>query len=75
MRFSERMFGALAVAGLWLGGFQGFAAQVPDSSPGLSVGERAPGFELKDAQGVTQSLAKWLDGSYVALVFHRSADW
>ncbi len=43
--------------------------------PGVKVGEKAPGFTLKDQQGKDRSLEELLKQGNVALVFHRSADW
>jgi peroxiredoxin len=43
--------------------------------PGLKVGDRAPEFTLKDANGHEVSLASLLKKGKVALVFFRSADW
>jgi peroxiredoxin len=42
---------------------------------GLSVGQRAPAFTLKDQNGHEVSLDALLKKGPVALVFYRSADW
>ncbi len=42
---------------------------------GLKVGAKAPAFELKDQNGKTTSLQTLLKRAFVAVVFHRSADW
>lgn len=47
----------------------------PDDSPGLSVGEKAPDFELKDQNGQSRSLTEMLKSGQVAMVYYRSADW
>lgn len=48
---------------------------LPDDSPGLSVGEKAPHFDLKDQNGKNRSLTEMLKSGQVAMVFYRSADW
>ena len=40
-------------------------------APGLSVGDRAPGFTLPDAAGKDVSLADWLGAGPVVLQFYR----
>lgn len=54
-----------------------FAADTakPETLPGLAVGERAPGFALKNSAEAEISLASLLARGPVALVFYRSADW
>jgi cytochrome oxidase Cu insertion factor (SCO1/SenC/PrrC family) len=47
----------------------------PEEMTGLKVGEKAPGFTLKDQDGNDRSLGEFLKGGKVALVFYRSADW
>lgn len=42
---------------------------------GPEVGSTAPDFELKDQHGKRQQLSDLWKTDYVALVFHRSADW
>jgi hypothetical protein len=42
---------------------------------GLKVGEKAPEFRLKGADGKEYALADLRAGGKVALVFYRSADW
>jgi len=53
----------------------GLAGGQPGESPGLSVGEKAPSFELKDAEGAPRDLTDLRGNPHLALVFHRSADW
>lgn len=42
---------------------------------GIAVGEKSPPIKLKDQAGKERSLEEWLHDGYVAVVFHRSADW
>ena len=49
-------------------------AAAPEKS-GLSVGQKAPGFTLKDQNDRDVSLESLLKKGPVALVFYRSADW
>ena len=42
---------------------------------GLSLGQTAPGFKLKDQAGTEHALSELLKKGPVALVFYRSADW
>jgi cytochrome oxidase Cu insertion factor (SCO1/SenC/PrrC family) len=42
---------------------------------GLKVGEKAPEFRLKSADGKEYTLSDLRAGGKVALVFYRSADW
>ena len=60
-----------------LGAARSASAQfVADSSSHpLKVGDAAPGFTLKDTEGVDRTLEAAMDKSQVALVFYRSADW
>lgn len=46
----------------------------PDKT-GVAVGQKAPGFTLKDQNDREVSLAALLKKGPVALVFFRSADW
>jgi cytochrome oxidase Cu insertion factor (SCO1/SenC/PrrC family) len=46
-----------------------------DEQSGLTVGEKAPKFTLKDQEGKERSLDDLLKKGKVALVFYRSADW
>jgi hypothetical protein len=43
--------------------------------PGLRVGQPAPAFRLKSADGTEVALTNLLMRGNVALVFYRSADW
>ena len=48
----------------------------PADKTGLKVGEKAPAFKLNDQTGKPQTLDDLSkDVDYVALVFHRSANW
>ncbi len=47
----------------------------PEERTGPKVGEKAPSFVLKDADGKDRSLDEFLGKGRVALVFTRSADW
>ena len=49
--------------------------RLPEEQTGLKVGEKAPGFTLKDQEGKERSLDEFLKKGKVALVFYRSADW
>lgn len=54
------------------------AAAAEPASPektGVTVGQKAPDFTLKDQNGHDVSLAALLKKSPVALVFFRSAEW
>jgi cytochrome oxidase Cu insertion factor (SCO1/SenC/PrrC family) len=51
------------------------AKPAPEEQTGLKVGEKAPGFTLKDQEGKERSLPEFLKKGKVALVFYRSADW
>ncbi|MDG2381408.1 MAG: hypothetical protein P8N76_07020 [Pirellulaceae bacterium] len=47
-----------------------------DSMPGIAAGAVAPGFRLKDQTGRFRQLSEFVKpDKFVALVFHRSADW
>jgi len=68
----------LATLTLWIGLAPTVAAQdsPPPASHGLNIGQTAPPFTLNDQQGQRQSWDQLrADFDYVALVFHRSADW
>ena len=54
---------------------QGQGKTAPHQATGLSLGEKAPGFVLKDQEGQPRSLDELLRKGKVALVFYRSADW
>ena len=48
----------------------------PVEKTGLKVGQKAPAFKLNDQTGKPQTLDDLSkDVDYVALVFHRSANW
>ena len=47
----------------------------PAEKTGLNIGEKAPGFTLKDQTGTERSLTDLLKDGNVALVFFRSASW
>ncbi len=46
-----------------------------DETSGISVGQKAPSFRLKDQHGKVRSLDEFAAQGNVALVFYRSADW
>ncbi len=50
------------------------ASALPEKS-GVALGQKAPGFTLKDQNDREVSLAALLKKGPVALVFFRSADW
>ena len=54
---------------------QGKGKPAPEEQTGLKVGEKAPGFTLKDQAGRERSLDDLLKKGKVALVFYRSASW
>jgi cytochrome oxidase Cu insertion factor (SCO1/SenC/PrrC family) len=60
----------LAVAGTSIA-----AKPAAEEKTGLKVGEKAPGFRLKDQKGAEHTLEDLLKQGKVALVFYRSADW
>lgn len=69
-------FAALALFILTLFPAVAIAAEPADEAKtGLAVGQRAPGFSLKDQQGQERTLEGLLEAGPVALVFTRSADW
>jgi cytochrome oxidase Cu insertion factor (SCO1/SenC/PrrC family) len=51
------------------------ADPAPDEKTGIKVGEKAPGFKLKDQAGEERELSALLKDGPVALVFYRSAGW
>jgi hypothetical protein len=50
-------------------------AMIPLAEGGVAVGERAPEFTLRDANGEVHALADLLGDEILALLFFRSADW
>ncbi len=50
-------------------------ARVNPAPPGVKVGEKAPGFKLKDQSAKDRSLDEFLAEGKLALVFYRSAAW
>jgi cytochrome oxidase Cu insertion factor (SCO1/SenC/PrrC family) len=60
------------VATLWL---TAIANSAPDDKTGVTVGEKAPAFTLKDQAGNERTLDEFLKKGKVALVFYRSAGW
>ena len=71
-RFSASLF---LVAGLAAGpGAAGAFAQDTDT-PTVKVGDPAPDFELKDAQGVSHRLSELVRRGPVVLEFFRSGGW
>jgi len=64
---------ACGVAALVLAGVTGGTAA---ELPGLAVGDKAADLRLQDQAGRWLTFADLREGhTYVALVFHRSADW
>jgi hypothetical protein len=60
----------------WLTLIALFAGSLVAATPtGPEVGTKAPGFELRDANGVTHTLSSLLGPKGAMLVFFRSADW
>ena len=47
----------------------------PVNEIGLSIGERAPAFTLKDQSGRSRTLVELRKKGITALLFFRSADW
>ncbi len=74
---STRVVRSLAACALLLVLAASADAAVPASpeKTGLVVGQRAPGFTLKDQNARDVSLAALLKKGPVALVFFRSAEW
>ena len=58
-------------------GVSGSGAEVgsPVNEIGLSIGERAPDFTLKDQSGQSKTLVDLRKKGITALLFYRSADW
>ncbi len=56
---------------------RGTAAESPTAAGeiGLKIGDPAPGFTLKDQNGLEVSLSDLVKKGPVAVVFHRSAEW
>ncbi|MBT4866303.1 MAG: redoxin domain-containing protein [Planctomycetaceae bacterium] len=65
------MFLLAALSAVWFSGET--TAQADEAK--VKVGDAAPTFTLKDANGKQTSLKTLLRKKPVALVFHRSADW
>ena len=63
--------GMLLILGLALG----LVANAAESPPGLAIGQKAPAFTLRNADGKDVALETLLKRGPVALVFYRSADW
>ena len=74
----RKIFLAMALgSACWLVS-NGRPTQAADStdSHGLSVGAKAPDFELRDKERKVHALADFQKkAKFVALVFYRSADW
>ena len=52
------------------------ADSAKEENTGLKEGTKAPAFKLKDQNGKERTLDEFLkEGSKVALVFYRSAEW
>jgi len=56
-----------------LGGWVGlrFVGKIPDSTPAVAVGDRAPNFKLKDQNGNEVWLSEFSDQGRVVLIFFR----
>ncbi len=64
------LMGLLAVgASAWA------ADPAPEEKSGLKVGEKAPGFTLKDKTGKERTQGEFTKAGKVAIVFYRSASW
>lgn len=72
---SIRLIRSLAVCSLMLALHPIAAAPASPEKTGVAVGQKAPGFTLKDQNDREVSLAALLKKGPVALVFFRSADW
>ena len=72
---SIRLIRSLAVCSVMLALHPIAAAPASSEKTGLAVGQKAPGFTLKDQDDRDVSLAAVLRKGPVALVFFRSADW
>jgi len=75
MRSRWRVLMVFAVSAVLACGQLSFAGDEPGEAPGLGVGEKAPAFELKDAEGTPRGLTDLRGSPHLALVFYRSADW
>ena len=72
---STGLIRSLAVCSLLLALNPIAAAPASSEKTGVAVGEKAPGFTLKNQNDREVSLAALLKKGPVALVFFRSADW
>lgn len=72
---STGLIRSLAVCSLLLALNPIAAAPAAPEKTGVAVGQKAPGFTLKDQNDLEVSLAALLKKGPVALVFFRSADW
>ena len=72
---STGLIRSLAVCSLLLALNPIAAAPASPEKTGLAVGQKAPGFTLKDQNDREVSLAALLKKGPVAFVFFRSADW
>jgi hypothetical protein len=80
MSLAKRTFASAAALALLVAapaGAQAQAKPAPGERTGPEIGTKAPGFTLKDQNGVDRSLDEFLKKAKgkVALVFYRSADW
>jgi cytochrome oxidase Cu insertion factor (SCO1/SenC/PrrC family) len=74
---STRLAGSLTACALLLALaiVAGAAKPAPPEKTGLAIGQKAPGFTLKDQNGHDVALAALLKKGPVAVVFFRSAEW
>ena len=71
-----RRFAVVALIVFFSAGFLTIAQEANHAQEhGLKVGEKAPEFRLKGADGKEYALTNLLARGKVALVFYRSADW
>lgn len=66
---------ALLAAGLTIGLATTDASAQGTDTPTIKVGEPAPDFELKDAQGASYRLSELVKRGPVVLEFFRSGGW
>ncbi len=72
---SARIIGSLVACSLLLTFNLIAASPASPEKTGVRVGQKAPGFTLRDQNARDVSLAALLKKGPVALVFFRSADW
>lgn len=72
---SNKLHALVAACWLLIVSLASAAEPAAAEKAGLSVGQKAPAFTLKDHEGRDVSLDALLKKGPVALVFYRSADW